>query len=74
MIKIESTRHQYEYFQPWSRRTASNNKFGVVVHDQRIITTADYLSTKRSFEFKRADVFWYKPSFSGLIIMPTLRC
>ena len=43
VIKIESTRHQYEYFQPWSRRTASNNKFGVVVHDQRIITTADYL-------------------------------
>ncbi|MBT3594638.1 MAG: hypothetical protein HN758_13025 [Verrucomicrobia bacterium] len=43
LVQIESTRHQYEFFQPWSRRTSSNSKFGVVVGGQRILTTADYL-------------------------------
>jgi hypothetical protein len=43
LVQIESTRHQYEFLQPWSRRTASNNKFGVVVQGNRILTTADYL-------------------------------
>ncbi len=43
LVQIESTRHQYEFFQPWSRRTASNNKFGVVVEGKKIATTADYL-------------------------------
>jgi hypothetical protein len=43
LVQIESTRHQYEFFQPWSRRTASNNKYGVIVRGNRIVTTADYL-------------------------------
>jgi len=43
LVKIESTRHQYEFFQPWARRTASNNKFGVVADGKQIVTTADYL-------------------------------
>ena len=43
LVQIESTRHQYEFFQPWSRRTASNNKFGLVVQGNQIVTTADFL-------------------------------
>lgn len=43
LIKIEVTRHQYEYFQPWSRRTASNVKFGVVTQGEQIITAAEDL-------------------------------
>ena len=43
LVQIESTRHQYEYFQPWARRTSSNNKFGVIVQGRQIVTTADFL-------------------------------
>ena len=43
LVQIESTRHQYEYFQPWARRTSSNNKFGVVMQGKQIVTTADFL-------------------------------
>ncbi len=43
LVQIEANRHKYEAFQPWSRRTSSNTKFGVVVEGNQIVTTADYL-------------------------------
>lgn len=43
VVRLEVNRHQYNYFQPWSRRVASNRKFGIVLENRRILTTANLL-------------------------------
>jgi len=43
IVTIEVARKQYDYYQPWSRRTKSAQKMGIVVGDHEILTTAEDL-------------------------------
>jgi len=43
IVNIEVARKQYDYYQPWSRRTHLTQKTGLIVSDHEILTTADEL-------------------------------
>ncbi len=43
IVRIDINRHSYNYFQPWSRRVSANQKFGVMIGDRTIVTTANLL-------------------------------
>lgn len=43
LVRLDINRHNYNYFQPWSRRVAANQKFGLVVGEREIVTTANLL-------------------------------
>jgi hypothetical protein len=46
VVTLEITRKHYDYFQPWSQRTESLQKNGVVIGDRQILTTAEYLNDR----------------------------
>jgi hypothetical protein len=41
IVSVEVARKQYDYYQPWSKRTHKTVKTGTVVADHQILTTAD---------------------------------
>jgi hypothetical protein len=41
VVTLEVARKQYDYFQPWSKRTRRLMKTGIVVGERSILTTAD---------------------------------
>jgi hypothetical protein len=41
IVSVDVTRKQYDYLQPWSRRSQSVTKAGVVIGPREILTTAD---------------------------------
>src|ERR1043165_9352434 len=43
IVTIEISRKQYDYYQPWSKRTRRFQKIGTVIGDHQILTTADEL-------------------------------
>lgn len=43
VVRLDINRHNYNYFQPWSKRVAANQKFGLVVAERKIVTTANHL-------------------------------
>src|SRR5262245_20969738 len=43
IVTIEISRKQYDYYQPWSKRTRRFQKIGTVIGDRQILTTADEL-------------------------------
>jgi len=43
VVLLDVTRKQYDYFQPWSKRTKNTIKMGLVLEGQEILTTADQL-------------------------------
>lgn len=44
LVKIEVTRKQFEYYQPWNQRNRQVQKFGIVTGSREILTPAEYLS------------------------------
>jgi len=42
-VTLEVARKQYDYYQPWTKRTTRAQKTGLVVGDHQILTTADGL-------------------------------
>src|ERR1051326_4374263 len=43
VVTIEVARKQYDYYQPWTKRTRRFQKIGTVFGDHQILTTADEL-------------------------------
>lgn len=43
IVTLEVARKQYDYYQPWSRRTKTLQKAGTVVGERQILTTAEDL-------------------------------
>src|SRR5215475_10370767 len=43
LVTIEVSRKQYDYYQPWSKRTRRFQKIGTVIGERQILTTADEL-------------------------------
>jgi hypothetical protein len=43
IVTIEVSRKQYDYYQPWTRRTSRVQKTGLLIADHQILTTADEL-------------------------------
>ena len=43
VVTIEVSRKQYDYYQPWTRKTSRVQKTGIVLPDREILTTADEL-------------------------------
>jgi hypothetical protein len=41
IVTVEVSRKQYDYYQPWSKRTKRLQKVGTVVGERQILTTAD---------------------------------
>jgi hypothetical protein len=41
IVTIEVNRKQYDYYQPWTKRTRRVQKAGTVIGDKQILTTAD---------------------------------
>ena len=41
VVTIEVSRRQYDYYQPWTRKTSRVQKTGLLLHDHQILTTAD---------------------------------
>jgi S1-C subfamily serine protease len=46
VVRVEVTRRVYDYYQPWSTRTAQAAKIGLVVTDNQILTTSQDLSDR----------------------------
>ena len=44
VLTIEVSRKQYDYYQPWTKRTHRLQKVGTVIADRQILTTADQMS------------------------------
>jgi hypothetical protein len=43
VVTLEVSRKQYDYYQPWTRKTSRVQKTGIVLGDHQILTTADEL-------------------------------
>jgi hypothetical protein len=43
IVRLEVTRKQYDYYQPWSKRPAQVQKTGIIIGERQILTTADEL-------------------------------
>ncbi len=43
VVTLEVSRKQYDYYQPWTRKTSRVQKTGLVLADHQILTTADEL-------------------------------
>jgi len=43
IVTLEIARKQYDYYQPWTRRTARMQKVGLIIGERQILTTADEL-------------------------------
>ena len=43
VVTLEVSRKQYDYYQPWTRKTSRAQKTGMVLDDHQILTTADEL-------------------------------
>ncbi|HYG35725.1 MAG TPA: serine protease [Clostridia bacterium] len=43
VVSIEVARKQFDYYQPWTRKTSRVQKTGVVVAERQVLTTADEL-------------------------------
>jgi hypothetical protein len=43
VVTLEVSRKQYDYYQPWTRKTSRVQKTGMVLDDHQILTTADEL-------------------------------
>jgi hypothetical protein len=43
IVTIEVSRKQYDYYQPWTKRTRRIQKVGTILEDHQILTTADEL-------------------------------
>ena len=41
IVTVEVARKQYDYYQPWSKRTRKTQKTGTVIGERQILTTAD---------------------------------
>jgi hypothetical protein len=41
VVTLEISRKQYDYYQPWTRKTSRTQKTGMYVGDHQILTTAD---------------------------------
>jgi hypothetical protein len=46
LVTIEIARNNYDYNQPWSRRTQRLKKSGVVIGERQVLTSADQLSDR----------------------------
>jgi hypothetical protein len=46
LVTLEVTRNQYDYVQPWSKRSETYQKTGVVVGPRLVLTTADQLADR----------------------------
>lgn len=59
LISIEITRKQYDYLQPWSRRSQTVQKTGIVVAPGEVLTTASFLSDRTVVRMQRGGRgFW----------------
>jgi len=43
IVSLEVSRRQYDYYQPWTRKTSRVQKTGILLNDRQILTTADEL-------------------------------
>jgi hypothetical protein len=43
IVTLEVSRKQYDYYQPWTRKTSRAQKSGIILADHQILTTADEL-------------------------------
>lgn len=46
IVTIEVSKKQYDYYQPWTRRTGRLQKQGLVIGENQILTTADQLNDR----------------------------
>src|SRR5437588_7379843 len=46
VVTVEVGRKQYDYYQPWSRKTARVQKPGLVLSDHQVLTTAEEMSDR----------------------------
>lgn len=53
IITIETTRRQYDHFQPWSRRVRTTLKGGIVIGPREVLTTAEDLHDRTMIRFQR---------------------
>ena len=53
IVTIEIAKKQYDYYQPWSRRTSRLQKQGLVIGDHQILTTADQLNDRTFVRFQK---------------------
>src|SRR5215831_17899752 len=43
VVTLEVSRRQYDYYQPWTRKTSRVQKTGLLLDGRQILTTADEL-------------------------------
>jgi hypothetical protein len=63
VVTIEASRKQYDQLQPWNQRLETVVKSGIVVNDQHILTTADFLNDTTLVRIqKQGRGAWYQAS------------
>jgi hypothetical protein len=60
VVTIEVTRKQYDYLQPWSRRVDQIQKFGTVISDREILTTADHFPSHTLVRLQKGRGRWFE--------------
>lgn len=61
LVTIEVTRNQYDYVQPWSKRSENYVKSAVVVSPTEVLTTADQLADRTLVRLQRGGRgAWYE--------------
>ena len=53
VVTVEISKKQYDYYQPWTRRTSRLTKQGLVISDHQILTTADQLNDRTLVRLQR---------------------
>ena len=59
VVTVEIARKQYDYYQPWSKRTQRLQKTGIVVGDHQILTTADELFDRTLVRLQKGHGRWW---------------
>src|SRR5262245_12451107 len=53
VVNLEVSRRQYDYYQPWTRKTSRVQKTGILLDNRQILTTADELFDRTLVRLQR---------------------
>lgn len=79
VVIVDVTRKQYDYFQPWTKRTKNTHKTGIVLDGREILTTADEMFDRTLVRVQKggrgkwwmADVSWIDYHANLAVVTPT---
>lgn len=79
VVVLDVTRKQYDYFQPWTKRTKNTHKAGLILPDREILTTSDEMFDRTLVRIQKGgrgrwwtgDVTWIDYHANLAVVTPT---